>query len=187
MPVSGGGGDASRRGQARTGLAAAVAGDVAGHGLQDHRGGRAVVAHVALGAAVEVLQVHRLRCAVEACELADGLGGNRADGGGPLGGLLDAVFAFAHDVGAPLVEALFVNPLLDELVIEHVLLEEHLRDGEHHGQVGAGADGNPLVGDELGRLGVARVDDDGLDTVFVRELHVVGRLSVPRHDRIHAP
>lgn len=72
-------------------------------------------------------------------------------------------------------------------MVEHVLLEEHLRDGEHHGQVCAGADGNPLVSDELCRLGVARIDDDGLDAVLVRELHVVGRLPVPRHDRIHAP
>ena len=187
MPVGGGGGDASRRGQARTGLAAAMDGDVAGHGLQNHGSRRAVVAHVALGAAVEVLQVHRLRRAIEARELADGLGGNRADGGGPLGGLLDAVFAFAHDVGTPLVETLLVDPLFDELVVEHVLLEEHLRDGEHHGQVGAGTDGDPLVGDELGRLGVARIDDDGLDAVFVCELHVVGRLPVPRDDRVHAP
>ena len=37
----------------------------------------------------------------------------------------------------------------------------------------AGADGNPLVSDELCRLRVARIDDDGLDAVLVRELHVV--------------
>lgn len=142
---------------------------------------------MALGAGVEVLQVHRLLGAVQAREFADGVSGHGGDGSGPLGSLLQAVFAFAHDVGAPLLEALLVDPLVDKLVVDHILLEEHLGHGEHHGQVSAGADRNPLVGENLGRLGVARVDDDGLQTVLVGQLHVVGRRAEPGDHRVHAP
>ena len=142
---------------------------------------------MALRAAVEILQVHRLGGAVQACELADGIGGNRANGGCPFRRLLDAVFAFAHHIGTPLLKARGLDPLLDELVVDEVLFVEHLRNRQHHGKVGAGADGNPLVGENLGALRVARIDDDGLATVLVGELHVVRRRAEPRDDRVHAP
>ena len=187
LEVGEGRGDAARRGQAGARLAAARARDVAGHGLQQHGGRRAVVAHVALGAGVEVLQMDRLGGAVQPRELADGVGRHRADGSRPLGGLLDAVLAFAHAVGAPFLEAFRIHPCVHELVVDQVLFVEHLRHGQHHGQVGAGTDGYPLVGQDLGRLGVARVDDDGLAAVLVRELHVVRRGPEPGHHRVHAP
>lgn len=50
-----------------------------------------------------------------------------------------------------------------------------------------GRDGNPLIGEDLGGLGVARVDDDGLQSVLVGQLHVVGRRAEPGDHRIHAP
>ena len=187
LEVGEGCGDAPRRGQARARLAAARARDVAGHGLQQHGGRRAVVAHVALRAGVEVLEMDRLGGAVQPRELADGVGRDRADGSRPLGGLLDAVLAFAHAVGAPFLEAFLVDPRVDELVVDQVLFVEHLRHGQHHGQVGAGTDGYPLVGQDLGRLRVARVDDDGLAAVLVRKLHVVRRRPEPGHHRVHAP
>ena len=187
LPISMRGHDAARRRQAGAGLAAASNGDVARHGLQQHCSCSGVVAQVALGARVEILQVNGLGGAVQAGELADGLGGNGADGSGPFGGLLNAVFAFAHAVSTPLFEAFFFNPLVNELVIVQILFVEHLSNGQHHGKVGARANGNPLVGKQLGRLRVAGIDDNRLAAIFVRKLHVVGSLTIPGHHRIHAP
>ena len=72
-------------------------------------------------------------------------------------------------------------------MIVQILFVEHLSNGQHHGKVGARANGNPLVGKQLGRLRVAGIDDNRLAAIFVRKLHIVGSLAIPSNNRIHAP
>ena len=187
MPISTRRGNTARRGQACARLAAASARDVTCHGLEQHGSRSRIVAHVTLCAGVEVLQMDRLGSAVQTRELPNGFGRHRADGGGPLRRLLDAVGALAHAVSAPFLEAGLVDPFVHELVVDQVLLVEHLGDCEHHGKVGAGADGNPLIGKDLCRLRIARIDDDRLAAVLVSELHIVGRRAEPRDNRVHSP
>ena len=187
LPISMRGHDAARSGQAGTGLAAAGDSDVAGHSLQKHCSRGGVVTQVTLSARVEILQMNRLGGAVQASELADGLGGNSADRSSPLRRLLNAVVALAHAVGAPLLEAVLFDPLVNEFVVVQVLFIEHLGHGQHHGKVGTGTNGNPLVSQKLGRLRVTRIDDNRLAAVFVGKLHVIGGLAIPSNNGIHAP
>ena len=124
-------------------LAAAGDGQVARHRLEQHRHRGGVIAQVALGDAVHLLQVHGLHGSVVSRELADGLGGDAGDGLGPLGVVHDAV-DLACDVLAPLLEAVRLDPFLDVGMVVEVLGVEDMGHGQAERGVGARANGDPL-------------------------------------------
>ena len=124
-------------------LAAAGDGEVAGHRLEEHCDCCSVVAQVALGNAVHLVEMDGLHFRVVARELANGLGGDAGDGLGPLGIVHDAVDV-ANDVLAPLLEAVRLDPLGDVVVVVEVLGVEDMGHGQAERGVGAGADGDPL-------------------------------------------
>ncbi len=179
--------DTRSRDQART-AALAATGDahVAGHGLQEHRDRRSVIAEVALGHAVHLVQVNRFHRRVVARELADSLGGDARDGLCPFRRVRDPV-DFADDVFAPFLEALRLYPLGNVVMIVEVFGVEHVCDGEPEGRVGARSDGNPLRAQNLGTYVVDRVDQDELAPALVRELHVVRDMAEPCDHRVEAP
>ena len=167
-------------------LAAAGNGQVAGHGLQEHGHGGGVVAQVALGHAVHLLQVDGLHGGVVAGEGLDGLGRDARDRLGPCGVVRDAVH-LADDVLSPLLEALGLHPLRHVLVVVEVLGVEHVGHGQAERRVGAGADGYPLGAQGLGAHVVHRVDEDELAAALLGQLHVVGHVAEPRHHGIESP
>ena len=124
-------------------LAAAGDGQVAGHRLEQHRDCCRVIAQVALGNAVHLVEMDGLHLRVVAREFADGLGGDAGDGLCPLGIVHDAV-DLAYDVLAPLLEAVRLDPLGDVVVVVEVLGVEDMGHGQAKRGVGAGADGDPL-------------------------------------------
>ena len=167
-------------------FAAARNAQIAGHGLKKHGDRRSVVAQVALGDAVHLLQVDGLHGRVVAGEFADGLGGDAGDGLGPLGAVLHAVH-FADDVLAPFLEAVGLDPLRHVVMVVEVLGVEDVGDRQAERRVGAGPDGNPLGAEALGADVVHGVDQDELAAALLGELHVVGHMAEPGHHRIEAP
>lgn len=167
-------------------LAAAGNGQVAGHGLQEHGHGGGVVAQVALGHAVHLLQVDGLHGRVVAGEGPDGLGRDARDRLGPFRSVSNAVH-LADDVLAPLLEAIGLHPLRHVLVVVEVLGVEHVGHRQAERRVGSGADGYPLGAQGLGAHVVHRVDQDELAAALLGQLHVVGHMSEPGHHGIEAP
>ena len=90
----------------------------------------------------------------------DGVDGDAALLAGPGGGLGHAVL-LAHDVGHELVKAVGVPG--DILLVIGPLGEPEVGDGQLHGRVGVGQDGDPLVGVDGGAVVQVGTDEDGLD------------------------
>jgi len=77
---------------------------------------------------------------------------------------------------------------VDELLVDQAFGDHHVGHGGHHGAIGAGPDGNPLIGQADGAQGLARVDQDGLRPGLARlldEIHGVG--PVDHLGRVPAP
>ncbi len=79
------------------------------------------------------------------------------DGLGPGRGLGYAVLG-AEDVVLEVIEAQAVG--VDEALVLAILGDDHVGHGHHHGGVGAGHDGYPLLGKGRGGGGVAGIDRD---------------------------
>lgn len=116
-------------------------------------------------------------------ELADGLGGNERDLGGPLGRLLDLVVAGSHDVvvvrlvmslgrcGHGLLVVALAVPM-QEVEVDPALLDELVGDAGDECRVRARANGQPFLRMTSGCLVITVIDVDNLGT-FLAHARVV--------------
>ena len=170
-----------RRGEARRGrqLVAALLVDVSRDGAQDGLAadGTGGVDAARVAALLPPRQASRLRGGVHAGRLADLIGGYPGD----LGHLLGRVV-----LGA-LLELLEPHaPLVHELVVVEILLDDHVDPAECERRVGAGADLQEQIG-LLGHLAEARVDDHELGAALLAvRVHPVPQKRL-RCDGVAAP
>ena len=169
-------------------LAAAVARarqtDLAGQQRQHHDGPAVQLAVAAALRAPALHDVQRLGSADLGRQLLDAVGGDAADGGGPLGGLLHHVVAGAHDVvlvGLALALGALGHGVLvvadavgvQELLVHQVVRDQLVRDGGAERGVGAGVDGLPLGGTAHDGIVHAGVDVDHLALRGFAQMHPV--------------
>ena len=169
-----------------------VAGEARQHAAAERR---ALAACMALWA--PALDERRgLRGGVLAGDAADGVSRNLADDLGPFRRLRRAVGrAFqVRAVGLVRLHALWHVRLveadderIEELLVVQALLHDDVGHGVHERVVGGGQEGNPLVGQLDGGVGVARVDDDELAAVLLHLAVVVVRQAEDGLGRVVAP
>ena len=118
------------------------------------------------------------------CKLADGVGRDPRNLCGPLRSLFNPVFAFAfhiRTVGGVLRGALghvlFVEPdavLVEESLVVQVFGQHDVHHCSDEGGVGSGTDRDPLIRNQGGCIGVARINHDDLHASFLRTRCRVG-------------
>ena len=199
-------GDAGQHG--RVGRRRAAAGVVVGEAepaarqadLAEHRGER----HqhpVALFAVLLALQrpaggEHRPVLGEAVCEVLDRVSRNVADRGRPFGALRRLVVV-AHQIRQELVEAVGVG--LEELLVMEFLDDQRMGDAQHQRDVGLRPRGDPLGAEELGGVGLDRIDANDLGALGLERLQalvaaVVGdrpadlvgdhRIAAPEHHQL---
>ena len=176
---------------------AAVDADVAGENGQHADGAGRLLAVAAPLRALALVDGAGLRRGDLAGQRLDGGGGHERDGARPLRGLRGFVRAFAGDVvhvglalaaqflghgGVVVADAV----LREEVVVDQVLGDHDIGAGVHERRIGTGTHGDPLVGMNGRRVGVARVDDDDLRAGLLQAHHVVVGRAAAGHLRLAA-
>jgi hypothetical protein len=107
------------------------------------------------------------------------VGRDIADRGRPFGALRRLVLAVAHQIRQELVEAAGVG--LEELLVVKLLGDQRVGDAEHQRDVGLRARRDPLGAEELGGLGLDRIDANDLGALGLERLHALVTAMIADH------
>ena len=171
--------------------------DIAGDGSQHTSGADNLFAIGAALHAVALIEHAGLERGVFAGDAGDGSGRDGGDRLGPIRGFGNAIaraqqvigVAFGvFQAGGHLGGIPTETMRADKVGIVEFFGQHDVGHGAHHGGVGAGADGNPLVGQGSRGERVTRVDADHSGAVLAGELdEVVGVGAIAHFGRVPAP